>query len=508
MKETTTINISGIIFHIDNDAFELLKSYFLKLKRKFGDTAEGKEIINDIELRIAELLQEKLNDKKEVINEIDIHQVITTMGDPEDLDAESSGEEAEEPIYNSSKQRRLYRDGDNMMLGGVCAGMGHYFGMDPVLIRVLTVIFTLFYGVGFLIYIVMWAFIPKAITTTQKLEMKGEPVTAENIKRTIKENYEDVKNSGTFRKAQEGFDKGSTALGSFVRFILRFIVIVIGASMVLGTVVGIVAIINLFLFAAPPVLFGSGLHGAFFPFLNMFFQNELTMIIFVIAIVLLSIIPILLILFLGVKMVFQFKTNNKAIGLSALGIWLIALALVTAISISTGMRYSESITHENVHEIANPAGKTMYLQLESNNYSLDELSHSSFKINKDEKLLYRRPELDIERSMTGRFELEVRKKIRGQNREKAYFAAEIISYNFTQTDSVLVFDEYYTTDWKHIGKVDDYDLTLYVPENYSIVFDKELYKIVDDIDKAEHISNENMMGKKWIMTHSGLSRMR
>ncbi|MFO7864232.1 MAG: PspC domain-containing protein [Salinivirgaceae bacterium] len=508
MKETTTINISGIIFHIDNDAFELLKNYFLKLKNKFGNTSEGKEIINDIELRIAELLQEKLNDKKEVINEIDIQQVITTMGDPENLDSEPVDEEAEERSYSTSKQRRLYRDGDNMVLGGVCAGMGHYFGMDPVLIRVLTIIFTLFYGVGFLIYIVMWAFIPKAITTTQKLEMKGEPVTAKNIKRTIKENYEDVKNSGTYRKAQEGFERGGSAVGGFVRFILRFIVIAIGASMILGTVIGIVAIINLFLFAAPPVIAHSGLHGAFFPFLNMFFQNELTMIIFIIAIILLAIIPILLVLFLGVKMVFPFKTNNKAIGLSALGIWLIALALVTSISISTGMRYSETVTHENTLELATPTGKTMYLQLKSNSKPLNTLSHSSFKINSAEKMLYRRPELDIERGTTDQFELEIRKKIRGENREKAYFASEIVSYNFNQTDSILVFDEYFTTDFKNIGKVDDYDLTLYVPENYSIVFDKELYKIVDDIHKSEHISNENMMGKKWVMTNSGLSRNR
>ena len=134
MKETTTINISGIIFHIDQDAFVRLKHYFAELKKRFGDTAEGKEIINDIELRIAEILQEKITDKKQVINEEDIEEIIETMGSPEDIDTDTE-EEYEAPPKTEYRQKRLFRDPDNTVLGGVCSGMAHYFGIDPVLMR-------------------------------------------------------------------------------------------------------------------------------------------------------------------------------------------------------------------------------------------------------------------------------------------------------------------------------------------------------------------------------------
>ncbi|ALO15992.1 DNA-binding transcriptional activator PspC [Salinivirga cyanobacteriivorans] len=506
MKETTTINISGIIFHIDQDAFVRLKNYFAELKKRFGDNAEGKEIINDIELRIAEILQEKITDKKQVVNEEDIAQIIKIMGAPEDIDADTEEEFSEDPV-TENRQRRLFRDPDNTVLGGVCSGMAHYFGIDPVLMRVLTVIVTIFYGVGFLVYIVLWAFIPKAETTAQKLEMKGEPVTANNIKRTIKENYEDVKNSGAYKKARDGVNRGASAAGEIVSFILKAIVIIIGIGMVTGAVVSIVAIVNLVIFHSPTIYFHGEVQGIFFPVLEAFFENELTLIIFLLSSILLALIPILVILFLGVKLVFNFKTNNKVIGLSALGIWLISLAAVITIGISLGARYTYPSDVEETHVLDEIKSETIYINLNKFDRDLQE-SFGSVYISENKltgtSYLYNRPDFDVRKSRNDNIEIEITKTARGRSRYDAQEVASAIKYNYTLKDSILYLDPWYETELKNVGRVDDLDITLYLPEGKKIYFDREIYPVVYDIENVKHISDYDMMGKTWIMQPEGL----
>ncbi|MFW5822522.1 MAG: PspC domain-containing protein, partial [Tangfeifania sp.] len=128
MKKTFTINISGTVFHIEEDAYEVLQKYLVNLKKHFGTDEEGKEILADIEARIAEIFTENSLDEKKVITIDRVNQVIETMGTPEDFAEEEA--EAEE-IYTSEtkRKRRLYRDPDRRVLGGVCGGLGAYFNM-------------------------------------------------------------------------------------------------------------------------------------------------------------------------------------------------------------------------------------------------------------------------------------------------------------------------------------------------------------------------------------------
>ena len=506
MKETTTINISGIIFHIDQDAFARLKTYFAELKKRFGDTAEGKEIINDIELRIAEILQEKITDKKQVVNEEDIKEIIKTMGSPEDIDADAEEDFEEEP-KTEYRQRRLFRDPDNTVLGGVCSGMAHYFGIDPVLMRVLTIIVTIFYGVGFLVYIILWAFIPKAETTAQKLEMKGEPVTAKNIKRTIRENYDDVKNSGAYQKARDGVNRGASAAGDILTLILKAFVIIIGIGMMTGAVVSVVAIINLVIFHSPTIYFNGEVQGIFFPVMEAFFEHELTLFIFLFSSILLAIIPILVILFLGVKLVFNFKTNNKVIGISALGIWLISLAAVITIGISLGSRYTYPADVEETHVLDDFQTETIYINLKEFDRDLQE-SFGSVYISENKQTgtsyLYDRPDFDVRKSRNGDIKLEITKTARGRSRYDAQKVASSIRYNYSLADSIIYLDPWYETDLKYVGRVDDLDITLYIPEGKKVYFDREIYPVVYDIDNVKHISDYDMMGKTWIMQPEGL----
>lgn len=173
MKKAIQINLAGAIFHIDEDAYEILRDYLNSVERKFGRSAEGAEVIQDLEARMAELFTERLKPHRKVISAEDVRDVLTTLGTPEDMGA------GEEPEWSGSRNRRtgkryrrMYRDPDDKPIGGVCSGLGYYFNTDPLLIRILFVI-ALFIGFGFLAYIVLWIALPLAQTPEQISEMRS-----------------------------------------------------------------------------------------------------------------------------------------------------------------------------------------------------------------------------------------------------------------------------------------------------------------------------------------------
>src|SRR5680860_983040 len=160
MKKTFTINISGTVFHIEEDAYEILQKYLINLKNHFGGGEEGKEIIADIEARIAEIFSEKSSDDKKVVTIDWVNEIIEIMGKPEDFEEQ---EDDEEPYAGEAKRkRRLYRDPDHRVFGGVCGGLGAYFNMDPVILRIIfAVLLLITSGAAFLAYIILWIAVPK-----------------------------------------------------------------------------------------------------------------------------------------------------------------------------------------------------------------------------------------------------------------------------------------------------------------------------------------------------------
>ena len=198
MKKTIKININGIVFNVDEDAFDQLSKYLKSLERHFSRTDEGKEIISDIEARIAELFQECLSPGKEVINIADVTKVLEILGRPEEFEDDDEASDQKGSFKESvfpKKGKRLYRDTDNRVLGGVCSGIAEYFNIDPVIVRIVIGITFLFYLTGLLIYAILWIAIPAADTTAKKLEMKGEKVNVPNIEKKIREEYELVKDN-------------------------------------------------------------------------------------------------------------------------------------------------------------------------------------------------------------------------------------------------------------------------------------------------------------------------
>ena len=182
MKKTVNVAIGSRSFILDEDAYNALSSYLDSFKAGVG-VAGRAEVMDELEMRIADLFREKLNGR-EVVDIVIVRDVISQLGMPDwQSDGIPGGAQAEEVQADTRAPRRLYRDLDSNMLGGVCSGISPYFNVDVVLVRVLFVIALLFGTAGFWIYIVLWIIAPAARTAAEKCEMRGIPATAENIRR-------------------------------------------------------------------------------------------------------------------------------------------------------------------------------------------------------------------------------------------------------------------------------------------------------------------------------------
>ena len=178
MNKTVNINLAGLFFHIDENAYAKLQRYLDAIKRSFTDAQGREEIIQDIEARIAELFSERVKNERQVIGMTEVEDVINIMGQPEDyrLDEEIFEDEpAKQYKSTDSSTKKLYRDTEHSYIGGVCSGMGHYLHIDAVWLRIALVLLTIFSWGGFiLIYAAFWIFVPEALTTAEKLEMRGK----------------------------------------------------------------------------------------------------------------------------------------------------------------------------------------------------------------------------------------------------------------------------------------------------------------------------------------------
>lgn len=162
MKKVININFQGGIVPIEESAFETLKKYTDSLRQHFAGEEGRDEIINDIEIRIAELFGERLKQGEACITDEDVNNIINSMGRPEDFDLDNEPQ-AQQTVYNTANgsQKRLYRDENHKILGGVCSGLGNYFGIDPVIVRIIAIIC---FSVVLIPYIILWIAVPSSAT--------------------------------------------------------------------------------------------------------------------------------------------------------------------------------------------------------------------------------------------------------------------------------------------------------------------------------------------------------
>lgn len=248
MKKTVNINLNRIAFIMNEEAHKQLEEYLKSIELHYADNEDCKEIMQDIEARIQELLSEKLHDGKMIIEEVDIQEIIKIMGHPSQFDDEESENNEKNSEANTSKaymhfnkwrRRRLYRDPQNVIVSGVCSGIAAYFTIDPTIVRLLVILLTILSGIAPVIivaYIILSAILPKAITAAQRLEMQGEVPTVENIKLYL---------AGEKFRIQRR--KTQTILGKLFVLILKIFFITITSIMVISIfIVSILVILGIF----------------------------------------------------------------------------------------------------------------------------------------------------------------------------------------------------------------------------------------------------------------------
>lgn len=248
MKKTFTINLNGIVFHIDEDAYQALQQYIADISLHLQGSADTDEIIADIEARIGELFTDMLAQaKQEVVNMRMINSVIATMGNPSDFGS------ADESTPKGAKQhrKRLYRDAEQQILGGVASGVAVYLGWDPTIVRLLLIVCAIIgWLVVFPIYICLWIIVPLAETAAQRLEMQGEDVTINAIKQEFEQTKNYVESDRFKSQVQTLGQRVGKVFKAIAKIIFALIAVLYGIIAVIT-----IAILGIVLFA---LLFGFG----------------------------------------------------------------------------------------------------------------------------------------------------------------------------------------------------------------------------------------------------------
>ncbi len=196
MNKTININLGGYPFTIDEDAFESANHYLHALGSHFGSGEGAGEIMQDIESRMGELINRKKGNRT-IVNKLDVLEAIVVLGTPEELrnidfSESTTKSKRSSESFQLKTGKRLFRDPNDKIFGGVCSGLAAYFGIhDTVWVRIAFFLFTMLAGSGVVVYIVMWAIIPPAKTVSDRLEMMGEPTNVNNIAKLVKEELED-----------------------------------------------------------------------------------------------------------------------------------------------------------------------------------------------------------------------------------------------------------------------------------------------------------------------------
>jgi len=342
MNKTVTINISGLFFHIDEDAYNKLSNYLVAIKKSLN--TEGKEeIINDIESRIAEIFSEKINPSTGVISMIDVDNIIKMMGQPEDYrlddeDAEYVNEEQKSDFESYPKGiKKLFRDGDRRVLGGVLAGFSNYCNVDVVWIRIIFILLTFVYGMSIIIYPILWIIIPKAKSVSDILEMKGEPVNISNIEKQVRENINHIGNNIKNMDTKRLKDVSSTIINILLK-IVGISCLIIGFFGIMGSFI--------MMFALNTISNSNFINIPILELVEIGYPNWVV----ITSLFLMAFIPSLVIFIMGLNCIYK---NIKYVGLITITlgfIWVASIVFFTAVmfQLESKKDFLNNIINENM----------------------------------------------------------------------------------------------------------------------------------------------------------------
>jgi phage shock protein PspC (stress-responsive transcriptional regulator) len=507
MNKTVNINLGGMVFHIDEDAYQKLSRYFDAIKRSLSNANGQDEIIKDIELRIAELISEKHNSDKQVISIKEIDEIITVMGQPEDYRIEDEANTTSANTYNdNSTNKKLYRDKENGMVGGVLAGLGHYFGVDKVWLRILLLVMVFAWGTGVLAYIILWIVMPEAVTTAEKLEMKGEPVTISNIEKKVREEFdtvsEKIKNVDYDKMGNQvktGAEKFATSLGDVLMNVFKVFAKFLGIILIM-TSLAMLVILFIGVFTLGSTAFID------FPwqdFVNAGNFSDYPIWAFGVLMFIAVGIPFFFLLLLGFKLL---SPSIKSIGNIAkytlLALWLIAIGILISIGIKQATEFAVSGRIIKKETIALKENDTLYIKFKHNDYYAKNINeHNDFMITQDSSnanVIYsNQVRISILKTDEKLPYLQIEKEAKGKSLSEARKTAETIKYGYKIVGNQLILDNYLLTDFKNKYRDQEVELFLYLPEGTLLKPDSSVqdYDNSDDSFFNLHFSSDNYIYK-------------
>lgn len=470
MNKTVNINIGGLFFHIDEDAFQKLTRYFEAIKRSLSNSSGKDEIMKDIEMRVAELLSEKQKSDKHVINSKDVDEVIVVMGQPEDYRIDDdSDENSSEPFTSYTKSRKLYRDKDRGTIAGVCTGLGHYFGIDSVWIKIAFILLIWAGGAGVIAYLVLWIAMPKAITTSEKLEMTGEPVTISNIEKKVREEFDTVSNrlkNADYSQVKNGAERVGNGIGDALIKIFGAFAKVLGAFIVIFSTIALLGVCV----TSVVMIFSSSMpENKVVEFISTPLGLETPLWIQGILFVLAAGIPLFFILILGLKLL---VTNLKSIGniakYSLLAIWIIAVGVLISLGINefNQMAYSGKTVQKESFNIT--ANDTLKVKFKYNDYFSKSVNdRDDIRIMQDSAgnaVIYS-TNVGIHLKRTDKLVpfIQIERRANGKSFAEANERAEKVKYNFKIVGNELILDNYFLTNTKNKLRNQRVDIYLYLP---------------------------------------------
>lgn len=337
MKKTLTVNLNNIVFHIDDDAYEMLQTYLAEIGEHFKSDEEKKEIMFDIEARIAELFTEKLQKNKNVINVNDVQEIIDVMGKPSQYANEDEEPEKVKSEKKQSKSRRFYRDPENAILGGIASGIAAYFGLDVTLVRILLVVSVFVaWGTFIPVYLIFWFVAPQAVTASQRLEMQGEDVTVDSIKTEL--------NNAKNYVESEKFKQSASTIGDRIFEILRiFFKVLFGF---VGGILGLVGVIivGLLLFLLTMLIFEPTFINSIAPdfISNWSVVSPENAILIFISLILVIGCPIFMIVYGAIKLITGKKSTSHTAFIVLLILWLAGIFMFYSVGASTYLKLKDN----------------------------------------------------------------------------------------------------------------------------------------------------------------------
>lgn len=465
MKKAYNISLSGRFFHLEEDAGNKLEQYISTLENYYSREEGGQEIMNDIENRIAELFQEYLTASgRTVIQLNDVNQVIAVMGNPDEL----LQEDPEEPVRQKA-DRKLYRDVDNSIFGGVAAGLSAYSDIPVIVFRLLFVVLAFFYGITLLIYAILWLIVPAAVTTRQKLEMKGERINISTLEKKIRDNINEVKSSGKvqhfFRETGNALARIATTTGNILGPIADVILKIISIILIIISLT-LMILVACLLFGNPFTEFSfiaPGLSYLMTPFYVTLSK---------IAFILLLFPPLLLVFWCSIRYLFSIKARTSVIALSLLACWISGIVLTLYIVFSQGLELKEESRDSAVTSLQLP-GKHIVIKVRDSYpqkaMSCNQIYPFSYR-NKDHLLLLM-PEIKIKTAHEELPQLTIVKKAKGPSPDIAYHNARSVHYDWQLSNDTLYLDNYFALNPETKWRLHEVEAIISLPEGYTVTPD-------------------------------------